>query len=278
MRTEAMTRKMRRFTDAGLYPQDDDIDFLPEGHVYLYRGQRRLLPVSTFIAHFFEPFDAQYAAEQQQARYGIPVAESLAKWKRIGAMASEVGTFVHEQTENWFQNGRFESVCPFCYDGKVEPVSVGRERDHFLHFVRDYAIRPYRQEWPVFDVELNIAGTIDLICREDDGQFVIYDWKRSRKVVDASGNPITQAFGGRTSINGISVPDTSFHHYCIQQNLYRYMLQQHYGIRVKAMNLVVLCPDYDDYRLVSVPVMDGLMRQMVTICKEEALGFRLLDV
>ena len=278
MRTEAMTQKMRRFTDAGLYPQDDDIDFLPEGHVYLYREERRLLPVSNLIAHFFEPFDAQRAAEQQQARYGIPVAESLAKWKRIGAMASEVGTFVHEQTENWFQQGKFETVCPFCYDGKVESVSVAREREHFLHFVHDYAIRPYRQEWPVFDVDLNIAGTIDLICREDDGQFVIYDWTRSRKVVDASGNPITQAFGGRTSINGINVPDTSFYHYCIQQNLYRYMLQQHYGIQVKAMNLVVLCPDYDDYRLVSVPIMDGLMHQIVTICKGEELGFRLLDV
>ena len=28
-RTEAMTQKMRRFTDAGRYPQDEDIDFLP---------------------------------------------------------------------------------------------------------------------------------------------------------------------------------------------------------------------------------------------------------
>ena len=83
-----MTQKMRRFTDAGLYPQDDDIDFLPEGHVYLYRGERRLLPVSTLIAHFFEAFDAQRAAQQQQDRYGIPIAESLAKWERIGRMAS----------------------------------------------------------------------------------------------------------------------------------------------------------------------------------------------
>ena len=245
-----MTQKMCRFTDAGFYPQDDDIDFLPEGHVYLYQGERQLLPVSTLIAHFFQKFDAQSAAEQQQARYGIPVAETLAKWERIGRMASEVGTFVH--------------------------VSVEREKQQFLHFVSDYAIKPYRQEWPVFDIDLNIAGTIDLICRESDGEFVIYDWKRSRKVVDAQGNPIKQAFGGRTSINGISIPDTSFYHYCIQQNLYRYMLQQHYGIRVKAMNLVVLCPDYADYRVVGVPIMDELISQIVTICRSQQLGKRLL--
>ena len=104
-----MTQKMRRFTDAGLYPQDDHIDFLPEGHVYLYQGRQQLLPVSTLTAHFFEPFDARRTAEMQLARHGIPVAESLEKWERIGRMAAEVGTFVHEQTENYFQNGRFDT-------------------------------------------------------------------------------------------------------------------------------------------------------------------------
>lgn len=272
-----MTQKMRRFTDAGKYPQDDDIDFLPEGHIYLYRGERRLLPVSTLIAHFFEAFDAQRAAQQQQDRYGIPIAESLAKWERIGRMASEVGTFVHEQTENYFQQGRFDTLCPFHYNGTVEYVNVERERQHFLHFIDDYAIRPYRQEWPVFDADLNLAGTIDLVCRDDDGQFTIYDWKRSRKVVDAAGRPITQAFGGRTSTGGINVPDTSYYHYCLQQNLYRYMLQQHYGVRVRAMSLVVLCPDYDDYRVAPVPVMDDVIAQIVRICHAHQLGFRLLQ-
>ncbi len=275
-RTEAMVQKMRRFTDAGLYPQDDDIDFLPDGHIYLYQGRHHLLPVSTLIAHFFEAFDAQRAAQLQQDRYGIPVAESLAKWERIGRMASEAGTFVHEQTENYFQNGCFDTLFPFHFNGSVETVSVERERDHFLHFVNDYAIRPYRQEWPVFDTDLNVAGTIDLICREADGRFVIYDWKRSRKVVDANGRPIVQGFGGKMSMNGINVPDTAYYHYCIQQNLYRYMLQHNYGIEVRAMNLVVLCPDYDNYRLAPVPIMDDLVGLIVTLCKEQDLGHKLL--
>ena len=262
-RTDAMTLKMRRFTDAGKYPQDDDIDFLPDGHVYLYRGE--------------EPFNAQRAAEQQQSRYGIPVVESLAKWERIGRMASEVGTFVHEQTENYFQNGNFNTLFDFSYKGAVEQISVERERDQFLHFVADYAIEPYRQEWPVYDIGLNIAGTIDMICRDSDGLFTIYDWKRSRKVVDGTGHPITQAFGGRMSKNGINVPDTSFHHYCLQQNLYRYMLQQHYGIQVRAMNLVVLCPDYATYHVVNVPIMDELMQQLTTLCRQQDLGHRLLQ-
>jgi hypothetical protein len=154
---------------------------------------------------------------------------------------------------------------------------VERERQQFLHFVSDYQIRPYRQEWPVFDADLNVAGTIDMICQNVDGTFTIYDWKRSRKVADAQGHPITQAFGGKTSLNGIAVPDTAYYHYCIQQNLYRYMLQQHYGISVTELNLVVLCPDYDHYHVVEVPIMDDLMQQITSIWRTRQLGFRLLQ-
>ena len=55
------------------------------------------------------------------------------------------------------------------------------------------------------------------------------------------------------------------------------MLQQHYGVRVKAMNLVVLCPDYDDYRVAPVPVMDDVIAQIVRLCHTHQLGFRLLQ-
>ena len=275
-RTEAMTEKMRRFTDAGRYPQDDDIDFLPDGHVYLYQGTRQLLPVSALIAYFFEPFDAQRAAEQQFVRYGIPVEQSLEKWKRIGRMASEVGTFVHEQTENYFQNGVFLDSYDFQYGGTTEHISIAREREQFFRFITDYNIHPYRQEWPVYDTELNIAGTIDLVCQNDDGTFTIFDWKRSRKVCDAEGNPLVTPFGNKKASHGLDLPDTSYYHYCMQQNLYRYMLQRNYGIRVTSLNLVVLCPDYARYHLVGVPLMDGLMERLTTICREEQLGHHLL--
>ena len=295
--------KMAAFTDASLYEQDSHIDFEAEEHVYIYRSQesgdrsqesgdrsqesgvgsqetgdeRRLLPVSSLIAYFFEPFDAQLQAMRQWERYRIPVEETLDKWARVGRMAAEVGTFVHEQTENWFRDGVFETACPFCYKGKTEMVSVEHEKQQFLCFVRDYDIHPYRQEWPVYDLEMNVAGTIDMICRNDDGTFTIYDWKRSKKVVNALGQPITEAFANKTSLNGITLPDTSYYHYCLQQNLYRHMLESHYGIRIAGMNLVVLCPDYPTYFVAPVPRMDTIIRQIVAICRDRDLGHQLLN-
>ena len=160
--------------------------------------------------------------------------------------------------------------------GESEVVSVETERQHFMRFVTDCHIRPYRQEWPVYDLEINVAGTIDMICREADGTFAIYDWKRSKKVVNAYGQPITEAFAGKTDLRGLNLPDTSFYHYCLQQNLYRYMLQKNYGVKVSSLSLVVLCPDYPTYYVVKVPIMDDVIRQIVAICREQDLGHNLL--
>jgi len=275
-RSKEMEDKMLRFTDAGKYAQDEFIDFEPERHIYTYKGQIRLLPVSSLIANFFEQFDAQAAARRQFERYGIPIEESLKKWERTGKMAREVGTFVHEQTECYFRDGTFANACPFTFEDKTEMVSVEKERQHFLRFVSDYDIHPYRQEWPVYDTTLNIAGTIDMVCKEIDGEFTIYDWKRSSKVVNVLGQPVVEAFGGKRSFNGISLPDTPFYHYCIQQNLYRYMLEAHYGVQVKAMNLVVLCADYPSYVVVNVPKMDEVIDQIIAVCHEKDLGHKLL--
>ena len=275
-KTDDMREKMETFRDAGHYQQDAAIDFEPCEHIYIYKGIKRMLPVSSLIAYFFDEFQALPQAENQLRFKGIPVEESLDKWERASRTASEVGTFVHLQTENYFQRGFFETECQLQFGNDTEVVSVEQEKLHFLRFIRDYDIEPYRQEWPVYDKDLNIAGTIDLICQDDDGEFTIYDWKRSSKVVNAQGQPIVEGFRGKMSHNGISLPDTSFYHYCIQQNLYRYMLERHYGIRVKAMNLVVLCPDYPTYYVAQVPKMDQLIQQIVTICQQHDLGHRLL--
>lgn len=116
-----LQEKMQSFTDAGLYEQDQYIDFEPEGHIYTYKGQQRLLSVSSLIAYFFERFDAEAAARRQWERYGIPIEETLTKWDRNSKMACEVGTFVHEQTENFFRDGSFGTDYAFEMQ---EPSSI----------------------------------------------------------------------------------------------------------------------------------------------------------
>ena len=54
------------------------------------------------------------------------------------------------------------------------------------------------------------------------------------------------------------------------------MLEAHYGIKVKAMNLVVLCPDYPSYFVAPVPKMDEVIGQIVAACHRDDLGHKLL--
>ncbi len=272
------TEKMRSFTEADRFERDKHIGFNAIEHIYINKtNEEHFLPVSSLIAYFFEDFDALSQAEKQWERYGIPIEESLLKWDRIGKLASEVGTFVHLQTENFFKKGFFDSSYQFKYGGCSEIISIETEMKYFQQFVKDYNIKPYRQEWPIFDEELNIAGTIDLICQTDADTFIIYDWKRSGKVVNNQGQPNIIAYGGKTGLYGVNLPDTVFYHYCIQQNLYRYILQKNYGIRVKELNLVILWPKYNNYYKINVPLMDDVISKIVNICIEHDLGHTLLS-
>lgn len=273
-----MKYKMAMFKDTGQYERDKFIDFIPFEHVYTFCGQKQLLPVSTLVSYFFEKFDALEQASIQERLYGIPIYESLDKWDRIGRQASEVGTFVHLQIENYFKTGTYESVYYFNDNGKIQPINIAEEMKQFKNFVVDFKIKPYRQEWPIYDTDINVAGTIDLICKNGNGNYVIYDWKRSGKVVDNMGNPKIRGYNGKTSCRGIVVPDTSYYRYCIQQNLYRYILEKNYGIRIEGMYLVVLYPENTRYFCVNVPFMDEIIGEILEKCIQEDLGYRLLDV
>lgn len=115
--------------------------------------------------------------------------------------------------------------------------------------MRDSGVRPFRSEWRIFDEKNKIAGTIDLICRNGT-LFDIYDWKRSIKV---SPNTTVWQYG----TNGLEhVPDISFYRYALQQNLYKYILENNYGINVNKMYLVVLHSEYNKYIKYEVPRMD----------------------
>ena len=103
-----------------------------------------------------------------------------------------------------------------------------------------------------------MAGTIDLLCSKSDGTFEIFDWKRSSRINPGEDNKWDRG------INGLQhLPDTAYIHYCIQQNLYRYMLEKNYGIKVSRINLVALHPDLSSYKLIPIPRMEQEVRTII---------------
>lgn len=252
-----------RFNAAHYSDRDSRIAFFPESHTYLLDGVINLLPATTVIANHFPSFDGPRIAEKM-VRNGNPktVQELLDEFSYKGAIAREVGSFMHEQIEKKFLGEEVVDRYHFCFKSKTrqadELVSVEKELAQFDSFAKSRRIEPYRTEWRIFDEEFGIAGTVDLLAKSGD-KYVMYDWKRSLKVISPLSNGLynIQGNGFSSGLGQLShLDDSSFNHYCLQQNLYRRILKTKYGIDVAQMFLVIFHREYDRYYLIPVPKMD----------------------
>ena len=200
------------------------------------------------------------AAERKAVRTGQNAQTLVDSWKYCGRKAAETGSFMHKQFENVFLGHKCEHAFDFSYSSstfsRAERIDISKEMSMFSDFLRKSGLRPYRTEWNIYDAEKGIAGSPDLIAAYD-GKLLMFDWKRSTKLVRASGNAyqIIDDCWGKYGFGALStLHDNAFVHYSLQQGIYRYILEKHYGIRLHGMYLVIIHPDYERYYC--IPVMD----------------------
>lgn len=238
-----------------VFEQDDKLSFDEEQHLYSL-GDVVMRSVSNVVGMFFREFDAVGISLKKCCGNETEAAKLRETWDCKGAVASQAGTFLHKQIEDYL-NGKSvpDLLCDVEFSGNFiklsDVVDISREWSYFKAFERNVSLSPFRTEWRVFDEEARVAGTLDLVCACDDGSYEIYDWKRSNKIDPTERNRWANGLNGLEHLT-----DTSYVHYCLQQNLYRYILQKNYGIKISRMNLVVLHPELPTYRIVPVPVMD----------------------
>ena len=67
-------------------------------------------------------------------------------------------------------------------DAGVRACVAGGQSPHFIAFLAAHPhLKPYRTEWTIFNEDVRIAGTVDMIYEnESDGTLMIYDWKRCK--------------------------------------------------------------------------------------------------
>jgi serine/threonine protein kinase len=233
------------------YTQDAYITFDPSEHIYLYKG-REFASVSTVVSKFFREFNPIDNSKRVAEREGVTQMEIMERWDEAGVESREEGTFMHAQIESILNHEHPLLTTNFEYKGQYvkinENISIEKELKYFQNFMRENQVHPYRTEWRICDEDREIAGTIDLLCKNGD-DFEIYDWKRSRKALP---DETIWAYGK----DGLEhIPDISFYHYALQQNLYKYILEKNYGIHVSKMHIVIFHPIYDGYKLYDIPNM-----------------------
>jgi ATP-dependent exoDNAse (exonuclease V) beta subunit len=250
------------------HPRDADIQFDEPTHVYTVQGSSKgIISCTKFLHEFFGHFDAKGTIRKMMAspkwteskwyKPGITAKEIEEQWNANGREASGAGTAMHLAIEQ-FLNGSEHVILPH--------IKETTEWRYFMNFWREHGadLEPYRTEWEVWSEDHKLAGQIDMVYRrKSDGKFLIYDWKRSKEIKTENkfqtGLPPIQ-----------HLPDCNYWHYTLQLNVYRWFLENLYGLEIDDMYLLVLHPDNKNYKRVRLNRMDEEVDAMLN-CRLRAV-------
>ena len=225
---------------------DKHISFEEGPHIYTIDSDSNYLSVTSWNHSHFEGFNADKIINKMMnsknwsnSKYhGMTKYQIKSKWEKDGIEASEAGTKMHYDIE--------------CFYNQIEIDNDSKEFNYFLNFHMDHNnFIPYRTEWMIYDKELRLAGSIDMVFKnKNDGSLMIYDWKRCKEI--KKGNRWQSA-----KTNCIShLEDCNFNHYSLQLNTYKYILEKNYDEKVSEMYLVCLHPINHNNNYLKIKVND----------------------
>lgn len=226
--------------------RDKEIYFEEEGHIYTVLGRTDYTSCTGIVHACFPCFDANSIIDKilssrkmldpNYRYYGKTKEDILMAWEVNRNESASQGTSLHADIEKYY-NG-----------DEVQNSSI--EYGYFQNFLREHAYTAYRTEWEVYYEEFLACGSIDFVAKDLDGNYIIFDWKRSKKIEFES------AYNKYSHIPELShLPHTNYYHYSIQLNLYKRILEVKYAMKIHAMFLIVLHSNNKNYRMIEVNVM-----------------------
>jgi len=214
------------------HPRDQDITFQEEGHIYTIRGDKYYKSCTTWLKSFFEKFNPDAVIEKmmesrnwENSRYfAMSKQEIKNSWSENGKRAAAFGTQMHKHIEEF-------------YNGSELPKDLTPELHSFIQFYMDHMdLIPFRTEMMIYDEDIRICGSVDMLFQNEDGTFSIYDWKFAKEIQ-------TQSYGKKGLYPFQYLNDCNTVHYSIQLNIYREILERKYGYVIRDMNLVFMHRD-----------------------------------
>ncbi|KAK3237914.1 hypothetical protein CYMTET_52039 [Cymbomonas tetramitiformis] len=247
-------------------PKDlDELVTLTEpGHVYTYReSQETLTSTTTFLKQFYENFDPDTVLHKNYDRWqarsdpryvGKTRDQIKDQWKAKGESARNLGVQMHQMIDRKLNEEALD----------VGDKSILPELIQFDHFMRDEELQPYRSEWTIFDEEARIGGTVDLLVTNEDGTCDLIDWKRTSKDLSPSAQSWRNMKGCMSDYE-----DNTYNRYRLQLCVYRMILEANYGVSIRAMRLVQLSSELEEY---IVHDIKALPREVIKQIREVRLS------
>lgn len=237
---EEARREKFRFNQRNRHYRDSNISFNEATHLYKVDGVI-LQSVTNFVEGCFPKFDAEFFAKKKAAYMGTTTQELLDMWEQKGKESRELGTELHRKIENYYQG--------------IVSIDDDKTYNLFKMFADKIELKPYRTEWAVYDEKHNIAGTIDFVDYQN-GEYIIYDWKRSDKIID-NGMPIKISKYDEKGNHPLEhLDNTPYYHYALQLSIYKFILENNYNMKISDLRLGIFHPTYNKPYVLRIPYLE----------------------
>ena len=226
-------------------PEDSSDANLPE-----------LVSVTRLTEKYFKPFDAVRVSQLVSStcysivghRYEGMSANDLQKqWADNSDDARTQGHKLHRAIELFFNPD-------MCIDTEEsQDLHCLRQCDEYQQFEKFWSefqtnrlsegdpVVPYRTEWIIYDRSARVAGTVDMLFKNSDDTYTLVDWKRVKKL-DRTGRD--RGVGLLSKYANCNLTKYTF-----QLNVYRYILENVYGLKIRSAFLVAMHPTRDTYHV-----------------------------
>jgi ATP-dependent exoDNAse (exonuclease V) beta subunit len=253
------------------HPRDAQIQFFETDHKYsiLCDPDSKYTSVTTWNHTHFEKFDADKIIKNMMKGrnwnptnkyWGLSAEQIKALWS--SNVEAAAGTALHYQIECFMNNPKFTTddythqdlYANYILTNPDYKTTTPLEWQYFIQFIQETPhLKPYRTEWTVYNEDIKIAGSIDMIYENPDGTLSIYDWKRSKNITRINN---FNKFALTSCI--CHLPDSNFWHYSLQLNTYKSILEKKYEKTITELVLVRLHPDAEEqtYELISLPILN----------------------
>ena len=229
-----------------------DIEINRDKHEYKLINDKSInfISVTTYIADFFDKFDALKVATRLVTKIPkykhMTIDELLSQWTD----ARDHGTKVHNEIEDYLLDNKTPS----------EPKALLGIQ--WLNKHIDDNKHQLFSEKIIYSKELKIAGSVDLIIKNSQtNDYTIVDWKTNKKIT-------TNSFKNKMGTHPITcdIEDCKYNLYALQLSLYRYLLEEYYGINIGRQLIVHL--KNDKVVAYMTPYFDKHVKQFAELRRE----------
>lgn len=168
-----------------------------------------MVSVTTFVKHYFPPFDIAATAKRVAERDGVEPQVVVDAWELNRVTAAEMGKRIHAAAEGYALHG-----AAALSERSAREVGMTKQAKRVIALLGDAGWRVVGAESVIFSEALAIAGTVDLLLADPKGKLWVLDWKTSKEIN-------TSAYAGAVGMGPCGhLPDANFYHYSLQLNTY----------------------------------------------------------